>query len=131
MRVEGWESLLNQYIEDAQSIVFEWGQNDCALWCADWVNIATGNDFASAWRGLYTTEAELSELLTSRGYSEPQDIPTAVGLPAMNHAFAQRGDVVLWEGCLGICNGLNSYFLIERGVTGVKTRLCQQAWAVR
>ena len=131
MRIEGWESLLNHHIEQARLVVFEWGQNDCALWSADWVRMATGTDFSSQWRGLYISEAELSELMLERGFTEPQDIPTAVGLPAMHPAFAQRGDIVLHpQGCLGICNGIGSYFLMERGVTVIRTRDCLNAWKV-
>ena len=131
MRIEGWESLLNAYIEQAKTLAFEWGHFDCALWSADWVRIATGNDFASQWRGLYATEAELAGLLADRGFDSPQDIPTSVGLPAMHPAFAKRGDIVLNEqGCLGICNGVVSYFLMERGVTMFRTLSCTYAWKV-
>ena len=95
MRIEGWESLLNEHIEQAKGIVFEWGMNDCALWAADWVNKATGNDFASQWRGLYTTEAELNALMAERELELPGDIADDVGLPQMDVPFAQRGDIVL------------------------------------
>ena len=48
------------------------------------------------------------------------------------YAFAQRGDIVLnAQGCLGICNGVMSYFLMERGVTRFRTRECTKAWKVR
>ena len=49
----------------------------------------------------------------------------------MEVPFARRGDVVLDpRGCLGVCDGLYSHFLMERGVTRLKTRLCTRAWAV-
>ncbi len=132
MRNEGWESLLNEHIEQAQGIVFEWGMNDCALWAADWVNKATGNDFASQWRGLYTSEAELTALMAERELELPGDIADDVGLPLMDVPFAQRGDIVQHpQGCLGICNGVHSYFLMERGVTRIRTKDCVKAWKVR
>lgn len=130
MRIEGWESLLNAHTETVMP--FQWGHNDCALWCADWVNIATGRDFASQWRGLYATERELNDLLASRGFAGPAEIPASVGLPSMHPAFAKRGDIVLnAQGCLGICNGIGSYFLIERGITAFRTNTCTHAWKVR
>jgi hypothetical protein len=129
MRVEGWESLLDAHIENAQP--FEWGQNDCALWSADWVNLATGVNFASQWRGLYTTEDELAALLAERGFTSHAEIPTASGFPSMHPAFAQRGDIVMNAyGCLGICAGLESYFLMERGVTPYRTKKCTHAWRI-
>lgn len=130
MRIEGWEGLLNEHFEEARTAAFEWGMNDCALWSADWVKKATGEDFASAWRGRYTTEEELKALLDSMDVSNPEAIADA-HLPRMNVAFAQRGDIVMWQGCLGVCNGIASYFLMERGVTTVKTRNCTVAWKMR
>jgi hypothetical protein len=129
MRREGWERLLNEHIEKPAR--FQWGQNDCALWCADWVRKATGQDFASHWRGRYSSEDELRELLLEHGYEAAEDIASDV-LPEMHPAFAQRGDIVLHpQGCLGICNGILSYFLTADGVTTIKTANCLRAWKVR
>lgn len=132
MRVEGWESLLNEHLVQARHIDFEWGINDCALWSADWVKKANGNDFAAPWRGRYASEEELRELLTGMEIELPADIADEVGLPRIEVPFAQRGDIVLHpQGCLGICNGIASYFLMERGVTTIRTRDCTKAWKVR
>ncbi|MBP3955385.1 hypothetical protein J8F10_08840 [Gemmata sp. G18] len=131
MRIEGWEGLLNEHIEQARHVEFEWGMNDCALWAADWVKKANGNDFASAWRGLYSSEAELEQLMAERELELPADIADDVGLPQMHVGFAQRGDIVQHpQGCLGICNGMHSYFLMERGVTRLRTKDCVKAWRV-
>ncbi|WP_152051834.1 DUF6950 family protein [Tautonia marina] len=131
MRNEGWEAILAEHIEQARNNAFEWGMNDCALWSADWVRKATGEDFASTWRGRYTTETELNALLAAMDIESPGDIASE-HLPEMDVPFAQRGDIVLHpQGCLGICNGLDSYFLMEQGVTRIRTRNCVKAWAVR
>jgi hypothetical protein len=130
MRVEGWESLLNRHIEDARGIVFEWGVNDCALWCADWVRKATGQDFAATWRGRYTSEEELKSQLHAMGLTDPAGIADEV-LQPVETGFAKRGDIVQHpHGHLGICNGVASHFLMERGVTRVRTRDCTKAWKV-
>ena len=131
MRIEGWESLLNDHIERAAHIEFAWGVNDCALWCADWGNKATGTDFASHWRGLYSSEDELAAILSERGFSSAAGIVDAI-LESTAVPFAQRGDIVQhFQGCLGICNGMHGYFLMERGVTRIRTRDCIKAWRVR
>jgi hypothetical protein len=129
VRIEGWEAQLNTYLHNA--VEFAWGQNDCALWCSDWVNIATGQDFTGEWRGQYETEEELNALLIERGFTGPADIPASVGLAEIYPLNAQRGDIILnAQGCLGICNGINSYFLMERGITTFRTRACVRAWRV-
>ncbi|QEG30285.1 hypothetical protein GobsT_50890 [Gemmata obscuriglobus] len=129
-RTEGWEQLLNDHIERARDLVFQWGTTDCALWCAEWVTIATGEDFAEPWRGRYESEVELNALLVAMDLTGPADIAD-LALPRVAVAFAQRGDVVLWQNGLGICNGTHSHFLTERGVTRARTRDCTAAWQVR
>ena len=128
MRIEGWEVRLAEYLD--APVGFAWGACDCALWSAGWVNLATGEDFAADWKGRYSTEAELHELLTERGFASPADIPASVGLREVHPRNAQRGDVVIWNGCLGICAGMDSWFLTESGTTRVRTRLAQRAWRV-
>lgn len=129
MRFENWESLLNRHIEEARGIAFEWGVHDCALWCAEWVRRATGEDFATVWRGRYTSEDELKALLHAMDITGPEGIADEV-LTEVAVGFAKRGDIVLWSGCLGICNGVVSHFLTDRGVVRIRTRNCQKAWTV-
>jgi len=130
VRIEGWEKLLHEYIEATKSLTFEWGKNDCALWCADWVNMCIGKDYAELWRGRYSSEIHLRELLKARGldsfgdiadcYEEPKDIK-----------FITRGDIVLHPiGTLGICTGIDSVFITERGFIVEKTHKCLKGWKV-
>jgi hypothetical protein len=130
MRIEGWEQRLHDHIQQGRSITFQWGENDCALWSADWASKATGKDFVSQWRGKYHTEAGLQEIMLERGFATPSDIAdealAPVGLP-----FTQRGDIVLHpQGCLGVCDGIVSYFLMEKGITRLHTASCVKAWKV-
>ena len=132
MRFEGWEKLLQQHIKTAKDITFEWGKHDCALWCADWVNIATGVDHASKWRGLYTTRIELDVVLAKLGYDSVDAIADELA-PSMHQAFAQRGDIVkhpIYDS-LGICDGILTVFLTEKGIIKVRTVDCVKAWKVR
>ena len=127
---EGWEQLLAIHIEQAKPAVFQWGQTDCALWCADWVKQAADKDFTTDWRGKYSTEEELQALMKTRSYHSPADIADA-HLPRIPVQFAQRGDIVLHpQGCLGICDGLMSRFLTLNGLTRLPTFDCLLAWKV-
>jgi hypothetical protein len=130
MRVEGWEGLLYEHIHQSHAAEFEWGQNDCALWSADWVFKATEKDFGAAWRGHYASEEELQTLLNERGYSGAADIANE-HLAAVPIAFAQRGDIVQHPmGYLGICDGVLSYFIMTEGITRLHTHRCIGAWKV-
>ena len=131
MRIEGWETLLHQHIEEARHSVFAWGENDCALWCAKWIAAITSVDLTGEWKGLYSTEEGLRDLMQSRGYRSVEEIADHTAFPIMDRAFAQRGDIVLHpHGCLGICNGLVSYFLTEQGFTKLRTMQCIKAWKI-
>ena len=130
MRVEGWEALLYEHIHQAHTTAFAWGTNDCALWCSEWVRKATGKDFGADWRGFYTSADELTALLQARGYETASDVAQD-NLRHIPLSFTQRGDIVLHpQGCLGICDGLVSYFLMVDGVTRLHTHHCRAAWKV-
>ncbi len=132
MRKEGWEALLHEHLHNANNTDFEWGKKDCALWCADWVQRATGEDFAAAWRGKYFNEQTLQQVMFESGFATAEEIADATGYKSVPISFAQRGDVVLHPtlACLGICNGMFSHFLMLAGVTKVNTLKCKKAWRV-
>jgi hypothetical protein len=122
--------LLSCHISDARSIAFAWGQNDCVLWCADWVAKLTGHDPAKDWRGKYTSEAEAIAILRSMDLSVWADLADT-NLPPTSVAHAHRGDIMLHPaGMLGICDGTHAYFLTDKGVTRIEFMKCIKAWEV-
>jgi hypothetical protein len=130
MRIEGWETLLNDHITVAYRHGVKWGEHDCALWCADWVFKATGKDLFSDWKGKYKTSAGAAKLMKRRGFNDVASIADAA-LKAVLVGLAQRGDVMLHpEGTLGICNGKHSFFLTNESVTMIDTLQCLKAWRV-
>lgn len=133
MRVEGWESLLNEHISQAYQTPFSWGEHDCALWSASWVAKCTGADHTPPWRGKYKTAIGASRFMKRRGFDGVAGI-AAVHLPEIRVAMARRGDLVLLEQTgstsLGVCNGRDSFFLTADGVTLFPTLGCARAWRV-
>ena len=130
MRIEGWESLLAAHVVQAQEKTFAWGEHDCALWCAEWLRLATGRNLVDEWRGLYTNEEELDSLMLARGHSSYEHIVDAYGLskPVM---LAQRGDILLHPcGTLGICLGKIGIFVTTKGAITERTLACLKAWEV-
>lgn len=130
MRVPGWEGRLAAYIEAAQTEPFAWGSHDCALWAATWVQICTGGDYVSDWRGKYKTEAGAARLMLKRGYAGVEAIADD-HLEEKPVRLAMRGDLVLHpSGALGICHGLRSLFVTADGLIAEKTLACPHAWGV-
>lgn len=128
MRREGWELMLAEHLDRVPE--FAIGRDDCALWCARWIEKATGLDLVTPWEGKYHDERSLAALMESRGFRSVADIASA-SLPPRPIALAMRGDLTLYPtGCLGICNGQVSHFLSDAGYLTYPTLQCLRAWGV-
>lgn len=53
---------LNAFLDISARKPFEWGQSDCMLEVADWLDFYTGSKIAADWRGRYGSEEELEVL---------------------------------------------------------------------
>ncbi len=130
MRVENWESMLADYISQAVGRPFAWGEHDCALWAGRWVDIATGTSHVSDWTGKYNTRNGADSLMMQSGYESVEDIANK-HLKAISVTIAKRGDLVLFHGALGICEGRRSYVITdEKGIVAIPTLKCSRAWSV-
>ena len=47
MRIQGWESKLEEYIEAQRQTPFTWGENDCVLFAANAVNLIIDRDLSA------------------------------------------------------------------------------------
>lgn len=131
MRVEGWEQLLDRFLAESQSIAFQWGEMDCALWCGDWVARCTGEDHTATFRGTYTTDIGAAQRLIDEGFA---DLPALFDyyLTPVAVEFAQRGDIVwLDQGAAGIVAGRHAFFLTQdAGLAPGPLTSCTKAWRV-
>lgn len=123
-RDQYWPTAMQNLITDRIDSPFIWGTNDCCLFAADIIKAMTGADIASEWRGAYSSEADLSNLLTSRGFdSFPALIDSIVltwNIPSIALRFAQRGDAIMFESSLGPTLGiLADYRVVSIGLDGI------------
>lgn len=56
MRREGWQAMLDDWCKRRHGEAFEWGRMDCALLCAEAVDVITGTQLAAAFRGRWATQ---------------------------------------------------------------------------
>jgi hypothetical protein len=129
MRIDNWESALAKYIADSQGLSFVWGRNDCTLWAAKWVDIATGSTFYNEWSELYNNEAEAQALIEANGKSSIKEMIDE-RLPPKAIPRISRGDVVMFNGAVGICDGLKSVFMQQSGLEYLHTLKCEYGWGV-
>lgn len=59
--------LLIEFTREQVGTPFEWGQNDCCMFAANWIEFATGVDPAAHLRRSYETEAECDAFLSANG----------------------------------------------------------------
>ncbi|WP_107495650.1 hypothetical protein [Thalassobius sp. I31.1] len=59
--------MIADFLAETAQTPFEWGENDCALWCAALVLRATGEDPASRFRGSYSDWMGARNLLLQSG----------------------------------------------------------------
>ena len=67
--------MLADFIEKTRSDPFEWGRNDCALWCASAVAHETGFDPAAGLRGTYASRFECRQIIMAAGGLVPLIAP--------------------------------------------------------
>lgn len=126
-RSPDWQTVLAHSMGSVRDKTFEWGGHDCVLWAAGVVRQMTGADYAAEFRGRYRTKCGAYRILNRLG-----GLSSAIDqcLPRIPVAMAGRGDVVLHQHSVGICDGLYSFFVMETGLGAVRTTACEAAWRV-
>lgn len=86
---------LNLFLDKAAGWGFEYGQHDCMLEVADWLDFACGLDAASAWRGTYSSQEELDALMPDGLEAAMRAEAARIGLQeAATPQFGDRKSVV-------------------------------------
>ncbi len=113
-RLPDWEVRLAAYLEPLRLRAFAWGSHDCCTFSAGAVEAMTLVDPMPEFRGHYSTAIGSARALRRFG-----KVTLAATLDAkfesVSAPLAQRGDIVMTGGLLGICLGA---FLVAVGREG-------------
>jgi hypothetical protein len=113
-RLPDWEVRLAAYLQPLRLRAFAWGSHDCCTFAAGAVEAMTGVDPMPEFRGHYSTAIGSARALKRFGAGTLA--ATMDGkFEGASASLAQRGDVVMTSGLLGICMGS---FLIAVGREG-------------
>lgn len=105
---------------------FEWGKSDCFAYVVE----AAAIDVSHLPRRRYTTQNGAMLYLKRNGFDSLSALMDSL-LEPIPVGFAQRGDIVMQQGCLGICKGPMSLFLDEHsGFIRLNTFQSEGAWRV-
>ena len=126
--------MLAEFIQGRINTPFNWGSNDCCLFAADAVQVMTGHDYASAFRGRYRSEFGAARALKRCGAGDLLTTVTAqLGQP-IAPAFAHRGDVVMTDfngtRAVGVLFNGEAWSPGERGAVAVPRDAIIHAWRV-
>lgn len=125
-RVSNWEAQLCDYIASKRDEPFAWGVNDCCTFSAGAVEAITGSDPMPEFRGKYDTALGSVRVLEGKTLAEVLDDK----FPELPIGFAQRGDLAMMDGCVGVVMGDYALFVAEDGLERIKRPFWDKAWKV-
>ena len=103
-RLEDWQTTLADMVLAAEDVPFAWGTHDCCMWTADVVKAMSvdGIDLAAPYRGTYSDAAGAADVIAdATGGGTLEDLIVMIAaqytLPEIPPAFAQRGDIALFD----------------------------------
>lgn len=129
MRHEDWPERMADKLREWRAKPFEWGLADCVIFVADMVQAMTGCDLAEKVRGRYASEFGARRQILEHGGDLAELLTRKLGAPvAVN--FAQRGDIVMSGGNLGICVGPSGAFVTPAGLIYIDLADCSACWKV-
>ena len=133
-RVSNWESVWGEFIANFARGPIIWGQNDCMLMGGYNLEVLTGEDIWTEHVKKYDTEFGAFRYLKSEVGVEDCEAFWDQYLPTQPVAMAKRGDLVLFDGCVGICLGRKSLFKCDEEdgvhVEMIDTLNCNKAWKI-
>lgn len=132
-RKENWPTLLSEFLAERAKETFEWGKNDCMLFCSDCVFTLTGYDPAYDIRGKYDNKIGALKVIDGFGDDVSEIINARIG-QSKPVKMAMRGDVVTLMNDGRICGGIvdesgkRAAFVSEKGLLRIPLRDCIKAW---
>jgi len=97
---------LASYLREATGRRFGFGEFDCALFCAGWVQVRKGIDPAAAWRGHYHTLTGAVRLLKRHGGLVALFDSCLERAGAVRYGAARRGDIAIVESGGALVSGI-------------------------
>ena len=76
--------MFAEFVKHTRLEPFQWGQNDCAMWCGSAVKWATGYDPAADLRGTYSTWFECRRVLMEAGGMDGLIAPRMARFPPLD-----------------------------------------------
>lgn len=126
-RRSDWEARLAAYLEPLRLRPFQWGSHDCCTFAAGAVEAMTGVDPMPDFRGRYSTAMGSARALRRIGAGDLASTMSSKFEPVAA-AFAQRGDIIMSAGLLGVCLGSSLVAVGSQGERQGLVRFDRPGW---
>jgi len=126
-RKADWEARLAAYLEPLRLRAFEWGVHDCCTFAAGAVAAMTDVDPMPEFRDRYSTAQGSARALKRFGRGTLAATLDAK-FEAVPASLAQRGDIVMSDGLLGICWGAVLFAVGREGEREGLVRIDRRSW---
>jgi hypothetical protein len=130
-RVNNWQSLLAEKVEEARNRQYELSVFDCVTWSFEVACALRGTE-GPPWKAAYKTVSGGLRVLKRMGHSTLAELVDAEIGPRVSIRLAQRGDMVLLGNgdALGICLGNTVATVTENGLHITRHGHNDIAWRV-
>lgn len=129
MRISTWEEALSNYILTKRHEPFEYGVNDCCLFAAGAVEVITGEDPMSEFRGKYDSLKGSIKALKDIG-AGTLEATMDNKFPEVEIGHAQRGDLAFFNDSVGVVVGGFAYFVSDDGLERINRSFWDKCWGV-
>lgn len=138
MRVENWESKLEQTIQDTkEKKEFQYGKNDCITFTLNCIEAITGKKvFDKKWKSLKDGKDIIKKLKKKDLLDIALHIAKENNFEEISISKAQRGDVLYykdeydWDGTLGVCIGQKTMFNWKKAIMVIDNNKCLKCWRI-
>lgn len=138
MRVENWESKLEQVIEKTKNkSEFKYGKNDCITFTLECIEAITGKKvFDRKWKSLKDGKEIIKKLKKKDLLDIALHIAKENNFEEIIINKAQRGDVMYykdefdWDGTLGVCIGEKTMFNWKKAIMVINNNKCLKCWRI-
>ena len=135
-RCNHWPEKLDFFIQEKRDQAFDWAENNCAFFAADWVTILVGLDLAAEYRDKINSPLAAYRAIKAAGEVDAiaAEQLAAAGFPEIPVMYAHRGDVVTtltrYGPAMGVHLGHCGAFCGTEGLEFIPATQLLRAWKI-
>jgi hypothetical protein len=116
-----WNIKLNQYFLDVRDNKFQYGKHDCCTFICGAIEVMTGEDIMSEYRGNYNSKRSGAKAIKDLGQGTLLKTLIKKLGKSQPGVYGNKGDIAWYNNACGLVLGRESIFISEVGYTLIAT----------